>query len=205
MSAAMNVALVGVRCQPVHATARLLARAAIAAGLDVALFDAPGPALPWSSVAVHVRMGEEVRSPIIGAGTAGVLLAFEQLEALRAAPLLAPGAFVALCQEVVPTWRMRAGLEPRPTDAASRLGALGARVVGVRADGLLRPSDGPPLQGLVLLGLASALLPVLPGCFEGVLAEDGPAGLEVRRAAFSRGRALFEHLPPHLAMGPSGR
>ena len=190
MSATVNVALVGVRCQPVLATARLLARAAVVAGLDVALFEAPAPALPRASVAVHVRMGEEVRSPMIGAESAGVLLAFEQLEALRAAPLLAPGAFVALCEEVVPTWRMRAGLDPRPTDAASRLGALGARVVGLRAEGLLRRSDGAPLQGLVLLGLASPLLPVLPGTFETALAEDGPAGLEARRAAFARPRAL---------------
>jgi len=205
MSAAMNVALVGVRCQPVLVTARLLARAAIVAGLDVALFDAPGPPLPRASVAVHVRMGEEVRSPIIGAGMAGVLLAFEPLEALRAAPLLAPGSFVALCEEVVPTWRMRAGLDARPTDAASRLGALGARVVGVRAEGLTRRSDGSPLQGLVLLGIASALLPILPGAFEAVLMEDGPAELEARRAAFSRGRALFEHLPPHLAVAARGR
>lgn len=199
MSALTNVALVGVRGQPVLATARLLARAALIAGLDVALSEAPGPALSRASIAVHVRVGEEVRAPIISAGTAGVLLAFEQLEALRAATLLAPGAFVALCEEVVPTWRMRAGLEPRPTDAAARLGALGARVVGVHAEGLLRPSDGPSLQGVVLLGLVSALLPVLPGAFEAALAEDGPVGLEARRAAFSRGRALFERLPPHLA------
>ena len=148
---------------------------------------------------MHVRVGEEVRAPIISAGTAGMLLAFEQLEALRAAPLLAPGAFVALCEEVVPTWRMRAGLEPRPIDAAARLGALGARVVSVHAEGLLRPCDGPSLQGVVLLGLVSALLPLLPGAFEAALAEDGPAGLEANRAAFSRGRALFERLPPHLA------
>ena len=205
MSGVANVALVGVRSQPVLATARLLARAALLAGLDVALSEAPGSALPRASVAVHVRMGEEVRAPIIGAGTAGVLLAFEQLEALRAAPLLAPGAFVALCEEVVPTWRMRAGLEARPTDAAARLGALGARVVGLRAEALLRSSDGPPLQGLLLLGLASALLPLLPGAFEAALLEDGPAGIEPRLAAFSRGRALFERLPPHLASGAARR
>jgi indolepyruvate ferredoxin oxidoreductase, beta subunit len=204
MSGTANIALVGLRGQPVVATALLLARAAMAAGLDVALSEAPGLALPRASVAVHVRMGEEVRSPIIWAGTAGVLLAFEQLEALRAAPLLAASAFVALAGEVVPTWRMRAGLDPRPTDAAARLGALGARVVGVRAERLLRPSDGPPLQGLVLLGLASALLPVPRGAFEAALAEDGPVALDARRAAFSRGRAIFERLPPHLASGTTG-
>jgi indolepyruvate ferredoxin oxidoreductase beta subunit len=204
MSGLANIALVGVRGQPVLATARLLARAALAAGLDVALSEEPGPALPRASIAVHVRVGEEVRSPIISAGTAGVLLAFEQLEALRAGPLLAAGAFVALCEEVVPTWRMRACLEPRPTDAAVRLGARGARVVGLRAEGLLRLSDRPSLQGIVLLGLVSALLPVLPGAFEAALADDGPAGLEARRAAFSRGRELFERLPPHLAESAPG-
>ncbi|HEX7487502.1 MAG TPA: hypothetical protein VF341_01245, partial [Anaeromyxobacteraceae bacterium] len=71
MSGTANIALVGVRGQPVVATAILLARAAMAAGLDATFAEAPGLALPRASVAVHVRMGEEVRSPIIWAGTAG--------------------------------------------------------------------------------------------------------------------------------------
>ncbi|WP_235969616.1 2-oxoacid:acceptor oxidoreductase family protein [Anaeromyxobacter diazotrophicus] len=195
----MAVILCGVTGQPVVETSRLLAEAALVAGLDVSLSEAPAPACGQGGVLVHVRMGDEVRSAVAPEGSAEVLVGFEPLEALRAAALLAPGAFVALNEHPAPTWRMRAGLEPPPRDAAARLEARPARVVGVRAEALVRRVDGAPLYGLALLGLASPLLPVPRAAFEAALARGGPPDLEARRHAFARGVRLFEALPRRLA------
>jgi indolepyruvate ferredoxin oxidoreductase, beta subunit len=193
------VILCGVTGQPVVETARLLAQAAFLAGLDASVSETPGPTCGRRGLIVHVKMGQEVRSAIIPEGGGQVLIGFEPLEALRAAPLLAPGGFVALNEQPSPTWRMRAGLAPPPRDAAALLEALPARVVGVRAEALVRRIDGAPLCGLALLGLASPLLPIPREAFEAALAEGPVAELEARRGAFSRGVRLFESLPRRIA------
>jgi len=196
-----SVALVGVLGQPVVATARVLAEAALQAGLDVSFSECPAPALQGGSIAAYVRMGDEVRSPLIGDGAADVLVAFEQIEALRAARLLSPDGFAVLNERLVPTWRMRARLDPPPPDVAARLRAVTPRVVGVRADALVRRADDAPLLGFALLGVVSSLVPVSWEAFDAALASAGP-GLEARRHALSRGRRLFEALPQTLTAAP---
>jgi Fe-S-cluster-containing hydrogenase component 2 len=119
---------------------------------------------------------------------ADLLLGFELLEALRAAPLLSPGAFVAVCDRLVPTFRMRARLEPRPDDLVERLSATTPRIAVV-------PASAVGLRGLdaaaVLLGVAAGLLPIPLADLEAVIAE---AAREVgmSREAFARGQAMFE-------------
>ena len=189
-----NVLLAGVARQPVLATARLLAEAALLAGLDVSLSECPSPAAWSGPISVHVRLGDEVHSPLVREGEADVLVAFEQLEALRAVHLLAPHGFAAVNERLLPTWRMRAGLEPAP-DVTARLMAVTPRVVGVPAESLVQRLGGAPLIGLVLLGVVSALLPVPEHAYQAVLTASGAADLEVRRTALRRGRELFAALP----------
>ncbi|HEX9287942.1 MAG TPA: 2-oxoacid:acceptor oxidoreductase family protein [Anaeromyxobacteraceae bacterium] len=196
-----SVVLVGVLGQPVVATARVLAEAALQAGLDVSLSECPAKALQGGSIAAYVRMGEEVRSPLVGDGGADVLVAFEQIEALRAAHLLSPDGFAVVNERLVPTWRMRARLDPAPPDVTARLMAVTPRVVGVRAEALVRRADDALLLGFALLGVVSSLLPVSREAFDAALASTGP-GLEARRHALSRGRQLFEALPAHLTAAP---
>ncbi len=192
-----SVALVGVAGQPVAATARLLAGAALAAGHDVTVSPSP-PALPGGGgLEVHVRMGRRVESPCIGAGEAQLLVAFEQVEALRAARLLAPDGFAVVNERLVPTWRMRARLEEPPRDVAEILARGGARVVGVRAEAMVRRGLADPLIGVTLLGVIAALLPVPAEVLDAALATPAPEAAP-RRRAFERGRRLFDALPERL-------
>ncbi len=128
--------MAGVARQPVLATARLLAEAALLAGLDVSLSECPSPAAWGGPISVHVRLGDEVHSPLVREREADVLVGFEQLEALRAAHLLAPHGFAAVNELLLPTWRMRAGLDPAP-DVMARLMAVTPRVVVVPANPLI--------------------------------------------------------------------
>ena len=200
-----SVVLAGVAPQPVVAAARLLAEAALAAGLDVSCAEWPPPMARSGSVAAHVRMGAEVRSPVVRERGADVLVAFEQLEALRAAALLADGGFALVDDELVPTWRMRAGLDARPTDVLARLSEITPRVVSVRTAALLPPAGPEPLGGVALLGIISRLLPIPEEAFAAALEAAGGGGLAARRDAFARGRALYETLPGLLpALGGGG-
>jgi indolepyruvate ferredoxin oxidoreductase beta subunit len=199
MTAPFSIVFTGVADQPVLATARLVAGAALHAGLDVACSEWPAPARGAGAVTATVRMGEEVWSPVVGEGEADVLVAFEEIEALRAAALLAKDGFAAVNRHVRPTWRMRAGLERPPEDVLSLLLARSPHVVGVRAEALARRVDGTALVGLILLGVVSPVLPVAETALQAALADGGADGLDARRQAVARGRKLYDALPSRIA------
>ena len=72
----------------------LLARAAMGRGLPVKTAETIGMAQRGGSVFSHVRMGEGVRSPLVGRGRADAIVAFEPAEAVRQLPFLRPGGMV---------------------------------------------------------------------------------------------------------------
>jgi indolepyruvate ferredoxin oxidoreductase beta subunit len=195
----VSVVLTGVADQPVLATARFLATAALHAGLDVSCSECPAPGRGEGGLTAFVRMGGEVRSPVVSEGGAQVLVAFEELEALRAAHFLASDGFVALNRHLRPTWRMRAGLEAAPAEVAAALQRRSLRVVGVRAEAMARRVGDPALLGFVLLGVVTHLLPVGEAALDAALAEGGLGAAEARRHALARGRRLFEALPGRIA------
>jgi len=78
-----NIMIVGVGGQGTLLTSRILGGLAIHAGYDVKLSEVHGMAQRGGSVVTFVRYGEKVAEPIVEAGQADVLIAFERLEALR--------------------------------------------------------------------------------------------------------------------------
>jgi indolepyruvate ferredoxin oxidoreductase, beta subunit len=198
-----SVVVVGVAGQPVLEAARLVGRAALAAGLDVSLTEDPPALEGGGATAAHVRFGEDAGSPCIADGEADVLVALEQIEALRAARLLAPGAFAAVNERLVPIWRMRAALEEPPRDVVARLRAAGVRAVGVRAEALVRRPPSDALVATALLGVVAAALPLPDSAYAAALADPPDSALS-RWRAFERGRRLFAALPDRLAGGARG-
>ena len=58
------------------------------AGLDVKQSEIHGMSQRGGSVVTHVRYGEKVNSPLVPLAGADVIMAFEELEALRCLPYL---------------------------------------------------------------------------------------------------------------------
>lgn len=83
-----NIMIVGVGGQGTLLTSRILGGITLAAGYDVKLSEVHGMAQRGGSVVTFVRYGEKVAEPIVEEGQADVLIAFEQLEALRYAHFL---------------------------------------------------------------------------------------------------------------------
>lgn len=90
----VNVILAGVGGQGAVLASKLLARAAMERGLPVKTAETIGMAQRGGSVFSHVRMGEGVRSPLVGRGRADAIVAFEPAEAVRQLPFLRPGGMV---------------------------------------------------------------------------------------------------------------
>ena len=86
--AVKNIMIVGVGGQGTLLTSRILGGLAIAGGYDVKLSEVHGMAQRGGSVVTFVRYGEKVAEPVVEEGQADVMIAFEQLEALRYAHFL---------------------------------------------------------------------------------------------------------------------
>lgn len=82
---------------------RVLGNYAVLTGNDCKLSEVRGMSQRGGSVVTHVRMGEKVLSPIVSAGDADIVIAFEKLEAMRFRHFLKPDGFMVVNdQEIMP-------------------------------------------------------------------------------------------------------
>lgn len=98
-----NILIVGVGGQGTLLASRVLGNYAVLTGNDCKLSEVHGMSQRGGSVVTHVRMGEKVLSPIVSAGDADIVIAFEKLEAMRFRHFLKPDGFMVVNdQEIMP-------------------------------------------------------------------------------------------------------
>ena len=99
----VNIMIVGVGGQGTLLASRILGNAILSQGYDVKVSEVHGMSQRGGSVVTYIKYGEKVYSPIIDKGEADIILAFEQLEALRALPYLKIGGkMIANTQKINP-------------------------------------------------------------------------------------------------------
>lgn len=99
----VNIMIVGVGGQGTLLASRILGNAILSVGYDVKVSEVHGMSQRGGSVVTYVKYGDKVYSPIIDKGEADIILAFEQLEALRALPYLKIGGkMIANTQKINP-------------------------------------------------------------------------------------------------------
>lgn len=96
-----NCLLCGVGGQGVVLASKLIAYAALDKGMFVRTTETIGMAQRGGSVVSHVRMGEEIHSPMIPKGQTDVILAFEPAEAVRSLPYLREGGMLIVNRKAV--------------------------------------------------------------------------------------------------------
>ena len=89
----LNIIIAGVGGQGTILASRVLAQAALDAGLEAKTSETIGMAQREGSVQSHVRIGAAEYSPVIGRNQADILLGFEPAEAQRAGSLVKPAGF----------------------------------------------------------------------------------------------------------------
>ena len=183
-----NIVLCGVGGQGTVLASKLIATAAMGRGIPVKTAETIGMAQRGGSVFSHVRVGDGAASPLVGRGTADVIVAFEPAEAVRQLPFLRRGGAVVVSNRpVVPVSAMTGGpaydLEAimgylRAQEASGRIGDLAV----VDADRAAQELGSAKCLNVVLLGAA-----VRSGAL-GLSAED------VRSAIHERVPARFWEL-----------
>ena len=99
----MNIIIAGVGGQGTLLASRVLGQYATMKGFDCKLSEVHGMAQRGGSVVTYVKIADRVYSPIVGDGDADLLIAFEQLEALRWAHAVRPGGDIVMnTQEIMP-------------------------------------------------------------------------------------------------------
>ena len=153
-----NVVLTGIGGQGTVLAAKVLAQAAQNRGWQVRTAETIGMAQRGGSVVSHVRMGdcgEQVHAPLVSAGQADALIAFEPGEAARVAHLLKPeGVLVSASRVVQPVTASlsKEVYEARPVIEA--LEARSGRTIIVDEVPLLAAVGNPKALNMVLLATA---------------------------------------------------
>lgn len=185
-----NVNLVGVGGQGILLTADVLARTAAAAGLDVKKSEIHGMSQRGGSVSSQVRFGENVLSPIIPAGETDILVAFDEVEAIRAFPSVRPGgkALVDRCYLVPIT--VSSGQAPAPEDPSKTLEKLfGTNLIRIDAGKIALAVGNKRTANMAIAGALSRLLPFpLEAWLEAMRGRIPAKLLDINIAAFEAGR-----------------
>lgn len=183
-----NIMIVGVGGQGTLLASRLLGHTITDLGYDVKISEVHGMSQRGGSVVTYVRYGEKVASPIIEKGTADVILAFEQLEAARALPYLAPNGKLIMNTQKIDPMPVIIGAKQYPENIPEKIKALGVDLVCVDALQEAEKCGSAKAVNVVLLGVASKFLGIDGKLFEKSIEEIvKPKFVEVNKKAFTAG------------------
>lgn len=190
----VNVSLVGVGGQGIILTADILAKTAAIAGFDVKKSEIHGMSQRGGSVTSQVRFGASVASPIIQEGTADILVAFDKLEALRNAGILAKDGVAFVNDLYLVPVTVSSGQQPPVDDLDGKVRKAFKQLVLVDAMKIATEEVGNArTMNMVIAGALSAFCPFKEEQWMQALAEmlTGPKAklLEVNQKAFRLGRA----------------
>lgn len=163
-----NIIVAGVGGQGSILSSHIIAEAAILEHgnlYHVRVGETFGAAQRGGAVASHVRIGEEVYGPLLGRGTANLILALEPLEALRLGlPYLAADgiAILNITPQIPVDVKVGATTYPEVQAITDALGEIGARAVAIDGAALAEEAGSPKVLSVVMLGaaFASGQLPV---------------------------------------------
>jgi indolepyruvate ferredoxin oxidoreductase beta subunit len=188
-----NLVLVGTGGQGIVLASRIIAWCAFRSGLDVKESEIHGMAQRGGSVIGQVRFGEKVNSPSIPTGEAHIMLALEEMEALRYLHFLKDnGTIILNLKQIFPP-----SLDPElyPKNVSEKLKNLGFKVYEVKAEELAKSLGSTKIENTILLGVLSLFLPFSVKIWKEVLTTFLPEKMiELNLKAFEEGRSLGEKI-----------
>ncbi len=183
----MNIMIVGVGGQGTLLTSRVIGRAAARAGLALKISEVHGMAQRGGSVVTYVRFGERVYEPTAEEGDVDVLVAFEELEALRYAHFLKPDGVLVVNDCRISPMTVTVGAATYPEGIIGRLRGE-HRVVLIDGGGVAARLGNSRVLNSVVLGAAARFIGFMKEDWLAVLAETVPQKtIDINKAAFLAG------------------
>lgn len=191
MSEVKNILLVGVGGQGTILASKILTSALMKAGYDVKMSEIHGMSQRGGSVSTQVRYGDKVYSPIVGKGSADVIVAFEEMEALRWLDHLKIGGKMVINDYQIQPVPVNLGAAEYPEGIIEHLKEK-VDVLSFKAAEVATELGNPKAMNIVLLG---ALVKAMGGLDEidwdaEIEANVKPKFVELNKKAFHTGYNL---------------
>ena len=188
-----NILIVGVGGQGVILASNILTEAALMRGFDVKKNEAHGQSQRSGSVPSHIRYGKKVYSPIIIPGEADIILAFEELEALRWANYLRPGGKIIVNKQRIYPPSVTSGMDKYPEDVVSFLKKEKMDVMEIDGMELANRIGNPLVISTILLGLISNFLDFPESIWTSAISKLVPEKhKDLNLKAFQEGKKLLK-------------
>ena len=191
MKETKNILLVGVGGQGTILASKILSSGLMSAGYDVKMSEIHGMSQRGGSVSTQVRFGDKVYSPIIGKGSADVIVAFEEMEALRWLPYLKKGGKLVINDFQINPVPVNLGNAEYPQGIIDELRAK-CDVLAFKAADVATELGNPKAMNIVLLGALVQALDELHDINwdEQIEANVKPKFIELNKKAFQAGLEL---------------
>lgn len=189
MSDVTSVLFVGVGGQGTILASKILTIGLIEHGYDVKMSEVHGMSQRGGSVSTQVRFGKKVYSPIIGEGSADILVSFEEMEAARYARFLKKGGKMVVNTTQIPSLPVLSGACQYPQGIIAEL----KKHVPVRdldATKIATDLGNPKSANVVLLGALIEALGLHDIDWKSIIAKTvKPAFVYINLKAFDAGMA----------------
>ena len=183
----MDILIAGVGGQGTLLACRVLGRYALDNVLDCKLSEVHGMSQRGGSVITFVRLGKDIYSPIIEAGGADVVIAFEKLEALRYAHYLKKGGMMLYSVQEIMPMPVVTGACGYPDDIEQR---LPENRFAVDALGLAEKAGNSKAANSVMIGAFTKIMKLDKDKMKAALMASIPQKLtEINDKAFEYGYA----------------
>ncbi|MCL2813936.1 MAG: indolepyruvate oxidoreductase subunit beta [Oscillospiraceae bacterium] len=184
-----NIMIVGVGGQGTLLASRILGAAALKLNYDVKVSEVHGMSQRGGSVVTYVKYGDKIYSPVICRGEADIIIAFEQLEALRWLPYLKKGGTIIMSTQKIEPAPVMTGAEKYPEDIIAKIADMGVKVIEADAFALARQSKNDRAANVVLIGIFAKLMKDSVGrdIYIDALRESNPKLFEANLPAFDLG------------------
>lgn len=187
----INIQLAGVGGQGVLLISNIIGLACVKHGLNVLSSEIHGMAQRGGVVWSTVRIGD-VFSPMIAAGEADVLLAFEPVEAARATEVVSKRTEIVMSRRpIIPftvgTWGHK---YPPVEDIIKTLKGISKEVVAIDAEELAKEAGSKVAANVVMLGalMGRGILPIPVDVVKSAVSEKVPKkAIDLNMRAFDLG------------------
>jgi indolepyruvate ferredoxin oxidoreductase beta subunit len=182
--------IVGVGGQGSLLASRILGNTALKLNFDVKVSEVHGMSQRGGSVVTYVKYGEKIYSPVICKGEADIIIAFEQLEAMRWINYLKKGGTLITSTQKINPMPVITGAAEYPQNITEKIADVGVDIHSVDAFELAKQAGTEKAANVVLIGALAKLMSgeVAKDIFTEALRESMNAKiLDVNLAAFEAG------------------
>jgi len=152
----LDIMIVGVGGQGTLLASRIIGNVGLKIGSDVKVSEVHGMSQRGGSVVTYVKMGEKVHSPLVEEGEADIILAFEQLEALRWHKFLKKGGKMVINRQKIDPMPVIIGKAKYPDEVIDKIKEAGTAVIALDALEIAKECGNSKAVNVVLLGVLAS-------------------------------------------------